>query len=79
CRVYRNMELGEIAARHLFEIDPTDSGSYVLLANTYAANDKWEHAEEVKKLISKKEMKKPSGYSWIQREIKGQYQEEAHC
>ncbi|CAI8611670.1 unnamed protein product [Vicia faba] len=79
CRVYGNMELGEIAARHLFEIDPTDSGNYVLLANTYAANDKWEPAEEVKKLISKKGMKKPSGYSWIQREIKGQYQEEAHC
>lgn len=79
CRVYGNVELGETAARHLFEIDPTDSGNYVLLANTYASNDKWERAEEVKKLMSKKGMKKPSGYSWIQRETKGQYQEEAHC
>ena len=79
CRVYGNVELGETAARHLFEIDPTDSGNYVLLANTYASNDKWERTEEVKKLMSKKGMKKPSGYSWIQRETKGQYQEEAHC
>ncbi|XP_028213609.1 putative pentatricopeptide repeat-containing protein At5g37570 isoform X2 [Glycine soja] len=67
CRLYGNVELGEIAARHLFEIDPEDSGNYVLLANTYASKDKWEHAQEVKKLISEKGMKKkPSGYSSIQ-------------
>ncbi|XP_027331589.1 putative pentatricopeptide repeat-containing protein At5g37570 [Abrus precatorius] len=77
CRVYGNVELGETAARHLFEIDPEDSGNYVLLANTYASKDKWGCAEEVKKLISQKGIKKPSGYSWIQREIKGQYKEEA--
>ena len=65
CRIYGNVELGEKAARHLFEIDPEDSGNYVLLANTYASKDKWEHAEEVKKLMSEKGMKKPSGYSWI--------------
>lgn len=78
CRIYGNVELGETAARHLFEIDPADSGNYVLLANTYASKDKWECAEEVKKLMSKKGMKKPSGYSSIQREIKGQNKEE-HC
>ncbi|KAL2317568.1 hypothetical protein Fmac_031444 [Flemingia macrophylla] len=66
CWLYGNVELGEIAARHLFEIDPEDSGNYVLLANIYASKDKWEHAEEVKKLISEKGMKKPSGYSSIQ-------------
>ncbi|MED6124634.1 hypothetical protein PIB30_060819 [Stylosanthes scabra] len=76
CRVYGNLELGEIAARHLIMIDPEDSGNYVLLANTYASKEKWEHAEEVKKLMSEKGMKKPSGYSWIQREIGGQYREE---
>eukprot|EP00256_Glycine_max_P044946 XP_006596897.1 pentatricopeptide repeat-containing protein At5g44230 [Glycine max] len=66
CRLYGNVELGEIAAKHLFEIDPEDSGNYVLLANTYASNDKWERAQEVKKVISEKRIKKPSGYSSIQ-------------
>ncbi|KAK7372905.1 hypothetical protein VNO80_06295 [Phaseolus coccineus] len=66
CRIYGNVDLGEITARHLFEIDPDDSGNYVLLANTYASKDKWEHAQEVKKLIGEKGMKKPSGYSLIQ-------------
>ncbi|WVZ08475.1 hypothetical protein V8G54_021821 [Vigna mungo] len=65
CRLYGNLDLGEITARHLFEIDPDDSGNYVLLANTYASKDKWEHAQEVKNLISEKGMKKPSGYSLI--------------
>ncbi|KAK7383139.1 hypothetical protein VNO78_28810 [Psophocarpus tetragonolobus] len=65
CRVYGNVELGEIAARHLFEIDPEDSGNYVLLANTYASKDKWEHAQEVKKLISERRVKKPSGIGML--------------
>ncbi|XP_061371513.1 putative pentatricopeptide repeat-containing protein At5g37570 [Gastrolobium bilobum] len=77
CRVYGDVELGETAARHLFEIDPEDSGTYVLLANTYALKDKWECVEEVKKLMIRKGMKKPSGYSWIQREIRGPYKEAA--
>lgn len=77
CRVYGNVELGESAARRLFEIDPEDCGNYVLLANTYASKDKWEHAEEVKKMVSEKGLRKPSGCSWIQRETRGQYSEEA--
>ncbi|XP_015967742.1 putative pentatricopeptide repeat-containing protein At5g37570 [Arachis duranensis] len=76
CRVYGNVELGETAARHLTMIDPEDSGNYVLLANTYASKDKWEHAEEVRKFMSEKGMKKPSGHSWIQREISGQFRDE---
>ncbi|KAL1357153.1 hypothetical protein AAHE18_05G236400 [Arachis hypogaea] len=71
CRVYGNVEFGETAARHLTMIDPEDSGNYVLLATTYASKDKWEHAEEVRKFMSEKGMKKPSGHSWIQREISG--------
>lgn len=37
CRVYRNPELGAIAASKLFELDCKDSGNHVLLANTLAA------------------------------------------
>ncbi|KAE9590403.1 putative tetratricopeptide-like helical domain-containing protein [Lupinus albus] len=73
CRLYSNVELGEIAAKHLFEIDPKDSGNYVLLANTYASKAKWECAEEVKMMMSEKGIIKPSGYSWIQSNTRGQY------
>nr|KYP72669.1 Pentatricopeptide repeat-containing protein At4g02750 family [Cajanus cajan] len=66
CRLYGNVELGEIVAQHLFEIDPEDPGNYVLLANIYASKGQWERAQQVMKLISEKGMKKPSGYSSIQ-------------
>ncbi|KAF7843578.1 putative pentatricopeptide repeat-containing protein [Senna tora] len=65
CRVHGNVELGEIVARCLFEIDPKDSGNYVLLANTYASKNKWEDAEKVKKMMSEKGMRKSPGCSWI--------------
>lgn len=65
CRVHGNVELGEIAARCLFEMDPRDSGNYVLLANTYASKNEWENAEEVKKMMSEKGIRKSPGCSWI--------------
>lgn len=65
CRVHGNVELGEIAARRLFEIDPNDSGNYALLANTYASKERWGDVEKVKKIMSKNRMRKPPGCSWI--------------
>ena len=65
CRVHGNVELCEIAARRLFEIDPNDSGNYVLLANTYASKDRWDDVEKVKKMMSENRMRKPPGCSWV--------------
>lgn len=65
CRVHGNVELGEIAARCLFEIDPKDSGNYVLLANTYASNNKWENVEKLKRMMSERGMRKSPGCSWL--------------
>ncbi|KAL0360604.1 UNVERIFIED_CONTAM: Pentatricopeptide repeat-containing protein, mitochondrial [Sesamum radiatum] len=36
CRIHKNVELGEISARKLFELDPNNSGYYTLLSNIYA-------------------------------------------
>ncbi|KAL0340659.1 UNVERIFIED_CONTAM: Pentatricopeptide repeat-containing protein, mitochondrial [Sesamum radiatum] len=38
CRVHRNVELAEVAARKLFEIEPNNAGNHVLLSNIYAAD-----------------------------------------
>lgn len=65
CRVHGNVELGEIAARRLFEIDPKDSANYVLLANTYASKNRWDDVEKVKKLMNERRMRKSPGCSWI--------------
>ncbi|XP_042516588.1 pentatricopeptide repeat-containing protein At4g02750-like [Macadamia integrifolia] len=47
CRIRGNTELGELAAKNLFDLEPDHSGYYVLMLNIYAASCKW---QEVGKL-----------------------------
>ncbi|KAG9449063.1 hypothetical protein H6P81_009028 [Aristolochia fimbriata] len=44
CRMHGNMELGKIAAEHVFVLDPYDSGPHVILANIYASQGRWKEA-----------------------------------
>ncbi|XP_068304274.1 pentatricopeptide repeat-containing protein At2g20540-like [Pyrus communis] len=64
CKVHGNAELSEIAARHLFEIEPRDTGNYELLANTYAEANKWDDADRVKKMMTQRGMVEAPGCSW---------------
>ncbi|KAF4368484.1 hypothetical protein F8388_018608 [Cannabis sativa] len=45
CKVHGDEELAKIAAIHLFEIEPENTETYVLLASIYAAMNKWDDAE----------------------------------
>lgn len=65
CKVHVNAELGEIAARHLLELEPEKTGNSALLANIYASMGKWKDSEIVKMMISETEKKKSPGCSWI--------------
>ncbi|KAI3816203.1 hypothetical protein L1987_15894 [Smallanthus sonchifolius] len=66
CRVYNNVELAEIAARRLFEIEPDNAGNHVLLSNIYAANRQWDEVIQARKLLKETEVKKERGKSWIE-------------
>ncbi|KAL8530467.1 hypothetical protein ACS0TY_007491 [Phlomoides rotata] len=66
CRTHLNMEIGEIAARKLLEIEPESPGNYVLVSNLYAAAERWEDVEEVRKRMRVKGLKKDPGCSWIE-------------
>ncbi|KAI3463039.1 hypothetical protein Pfo_019702 [Paulownia fortunei] len=66
CRIYQNMEMGEIAAKKLLQLDPCHAGHYVLLSNIYAVDEKWVNAAEVRKLVKEKQLKKVSGQSVIE-------------
>ncbi|KAK6138024.1 hypothetical protein DH2020_028220 [Rehmannia glutinosa] len=66
CRVYRNIELAEVAARKLFEIEPNNAGNHVLLSNIYAANGRWDDVAAARKLLKSSEAKKERGKSWIE-------------
>ncbi|KZV47163.1 pentatricopeptide repeat-containing protein-like [Dorcoceras hygrometricum] len=66
CRVHRNLELGEFAAKKLISHQPQDSAAYVLLANLYAASGHWSDRAKVRKLMDDRKVKKETGFSWIE-------------
>ncbi|KAM7274998.1 hypothetical protein ACFE04_016864 [Oxalis oulophora] len=69
CRVHRNVELGEICAQKLFELDPKHSGYYVLLANIYADAGRWDDMEKLRVHMKNHGLAKPPGFSVV--ELKG--------
>ncbi|XP_057825115.2 putative pentatricopeptide repeat-containing protein At5g08490 [Cryptomeria japonica] len=66
CRIYHNTDLGELVADHIFELEPTDTGNYVLLSNIYAAVGRWDGVQRIRKFMKDKGLKKMPGYSWIE-------------
>ncbi|CAK9161154.1 unnamed protein product [Ilex paraguariensis] len=66
CSNYGNMSIGEIAARHLFNIEPEKSVNYVVLASMYAAAGLWDSALKTRKLMEDRRLRKDLGYSFFQ-------------
>ncbi|KAK2975399.1 hypothetical protein RJ640_029272 [Escallonia rubra] len=64
--VHKNMEIGEVAARHLLELEPKDSATYVLLSNMYAVAGKWGYRDRARQLMKDRGVKKEPGRSWIE-------------
>lgn len=70
CRVHKNVELGEKAAKKLFELEPASAMPYVVLSNMYSANGRWEKAARIRRLMKSMGISKEPGCSWI--EMNGQ-------
>eukprot|EP01018_Ginkgo_biloba_P027015 Gb_10922 [translate_table: standard] len=66
CKTHNNIELGECAAEHLFELDPKNATPYVLLSNIYAAAGRWDDSENVRRMMKDRKVKKNPGCSWIE-------------
>ena len=66
CRIHGNLQLAEVAAEHLFEMEPNNAGNHILLSNIYAANKKWEEVARTRKVLKESEAKKERGKSWIE-------------
>ncbi|KAI4328740.1 hypothetical protein L6164_021073 [Bauhinia variegata] len=66
CKVHGNIELGERAAKCLFELEPFNAMPYVLLSNMYSAAHKWDDAAKIRKLMKSKGIVKERGCSWIE-------------
>ncbi|KAL5994781.1 hypothetical protein ACLOJK_024836 [Asimina triloba] len=66
CRIHCNPDLAEYAAGFLFELEPDNSGNYILLANIYSAAGRWEDAARIRSLMKERGVTKPPGCSWIE-------------
>ncbi|XP_072956452.1 pentatricopeptide repeat-containing protein At5g39350 [Typha angustifolia] len=66
CVLHENVEFGELAARHLFEIEPENTGNYVLLGNIYAAVGRWEDVKDVRRIMIKRGLNKEPGCSLVE-------------
>nr|KAJ0223058.1 hypothetical protein LSAT_V11C200075630 [Lactuca sativa] len=65
CRIHMNLEMAEIAAKKVIELEPTNSGPYILLSNIYASKKKWCEVADVRKRMRLEKVKKSPGCSWI--------------
>ncbi|CAH9110136.1 unnamed protein product [Cuscuta epithymum] len=66
CKIHNDIDLGEQFGRTVIELDPHNSGRYILLANLYANAGRWEDVAEVRKLMNDRGVKKSPGYSMIE-------------
>jgi pentatricopeptide repeat protein len=66
CRLHRNVQLGEIAAERLFELEPDEASHYVLLCNIYSAAGLWEKSSKVRRRMWQRGVNKEPGCSWIE-------------
>ncbi|KAK4398744.1 Pentatricopeptide repeat-containing protein [Sesamum angolense] len=63
CSTHGNMNLAQIVARRLFNLEPENPVNYVVLSGIYAAAGLWNHARETRMLMEKRITMKES---WIQ-------------
>lgn len=66
CRVHGNVLIGERTALKLLEIDPQDSGIYVLLASMYSEAKMWKEARSVRKIMKVRGVEKTPGCSSVE-------------
>ncbi|XP_027124873.2 putative pentatricopeptide repeat-containing protein At3g15930 [Coffea arabica] len=66
CRVHKDVEMAEMAAKQLLQLEPENGAAYVLLCNVYAACKKWDNLRELRSVIMERGIKKTPGCSLIE-------------
>eukprot|EP00257_Ricinus_communis_P027954 XP_025015368.1 pentatricopeptide repeat-containing protein At4g19191, mitochondrial isoform X2 [Ricinus communis] len=66
CRIHCNVEMGEHAARHLFEMEPHVSFPYVEMANIYASAGIWDGVARIRTIMKSKRVLKSPGQSLVE-------------
>ncbi|PSS03096.1 Pentatricopeptide repeat-containing protein [Actinidia chinensis var. chinensis] len=70
CRMHMNLDLAEVAAKKLLQLEPKNAGPYILLSNMYASKGRWADVAELRKNLRSRKVSKLPGCSWIEVEKK---------
>ncbi|XP_057848029.2 pentatricopeptide repeat-containing protein At3g26782, mitochondrial [Cryptomeria japonica] len=66
CRSHKDILLGEFAATQVFQLEPKNSSTYVVLSHIYAEVGRWSEVEKIRKLMKDRGASKIPGCSWIE-------------
>ncbi|XP_038881197.1 pentatricopeptide repeat-containing protein At4g16470 [Benincasa hispida] len=66
CKVHEDIDLMKHAAANYFELDPENSGKFVVFSNAFATSGLWDNVEEIRAMMKKSGMSKDPGYSRIE-------------
>ncbi|GKV10620.1 hypothetical protein SLEP1_g21960 [Rubroshorea leprosula] len=66
CRLHSNMEIGEIAAKHLFQLNSQNPGDYLVLSNMHAEAQRWEEAAKIRTEMARKGLYQMPGCSLVE-------------
>ncbi|KAK6144716.1 hypothetical protein DH2020_021536 [Rehmannia glutinosa] len=66
CRLHGDVVLGEVVARRLFELEPQNAGTYMLLSNIYAEADSWLNVFHLRDRMIERGVRKIPGFSYVE-------------
>uniref|UniRef100_A0A7N1A4C7 DYW domain-containing protein n=1 Tax=Kalanchoe fedtschenkoi TaxID=63787 RepID=A0A7N1A4C7_KALFE len=66
CKAHNKVELAEVVAEKLIELEPNNPGAYILMSNVYAGAGRWDDVAKIRTRLNDKGMKKVPGCSSIE-------------
>lgn len=66
CRNHMHLDLAEVAAKQLLQLEPQNAGHYVLLSNIFASKGKWGDVAKLRKHMRLRKVSRSPGCSWIE-------------
>ncbi|GJM84809.1 hypothetical protein PR202_ga00515 [Eleusine coracana subsp. coracana] len=65
CKLHSNLDIGEKAAKALFELEPNNTSNYMVLSNIYANTGLWDSTEAVRDAMTEQGLHVKGQYSWL--------------